>query len=167
MLQTIQVLIEWLSVLLILLGALLSVFSAFGMIRLPDVYLRSHAATKSSTLGVMCVLTGVFLYFASSMQTASMNILLGIVFFFITAPLAGHLNGRAAHRSGVPLWTGSIQDELAEAAKAAGVPDADTSENPISSGSKPHDMPGSPSPGQKSEESRSGRQEPPDPDEIS
>ncbi|NGZ77563.1 monovalent cation/H(+) antiporter subunit G [Saccharibacillus alkalitolerans] len=124
--QTILLAIEWLSVLLILAGALLSVFSAFGLIRLPDVYLRSHAATKSSTLGVLCVLTGVFLYFASAMQTASMNVLLGIVFFFITAPLAGHLNGRAAYRSGVPLWNGTVRDELAEAIKAAGSPRSGT-----------------------------------------
>lgn len=164
MLQTIQLAIEWLSVLLILLGALLSVFSAYGLIRLPDVYLRSHAATKSATLGVLCVLTGVFLYFASSMQTASMNILLGIVFFFITAPVAGHLNGRAAHRSGVPLWTGTIQDELAEAAKAAGVPDAGTSGSIMSSGSKPDDMPGEPL-SQETGEDQSGRQEPPEPED--
>jgi len=161
MLQTIQLLIEWLSVLLILLGALLSVFSAFGLIRLPDVYLRSHAATKSATLGVLCVLTGVFLYFASSMQTASMNILLGIVFFFITAPVAGHLNGRAAHRSGVPLWTGSIQDELADAAKAAGVPDAGTSGAAMSDSAKPDDMPGEPPTLKEPSEQQSGRQEPP------
>ncbi|MCQ4088204.1 monovalent cation/H(+) antiporter subunit G [Saccharibacillus sp. JS10] len=166
MLQTIQLLIEWLSVLLILIGALLSVFSAYGLIRLPDVYLRSHAATKSSTLGVLCVLTGVFLYFASSMQTASMNILLGIVFFFITAPVAGHLNGRAAHRSGVPLWTGSIQDELADAAKAAGVPDAGTSGRELSDAAKPDQMPGEPPVFHKPHERKSGRQEPPEPDEV-
>ncbi|MDO3410228.1 monovalent cation/H(+) antiporter subunit G [Saccharibacillus sp. CPCC 101409] len=124
--QTILLAIEWLSVLLILAGALLSVLSAFGLIRLPDVYLRSHAATKSSTLAVMCVLSGVFLYFASAMQTVSINILLGIVFFFITAPVAGHLNGRAAHRSGVPLWNRSIRDELAEAGRSDKAPDANT-----------------------------------------
>lgn len=155
MLQTIQLAIEWLSVLLILLGALLSVFSAFGMIRLPDVYLRSHAATKSSTLGVLCVLTGVFLYFASVMQTASMNILLGIVFFFITAPVAGHLNGRAAHRTGVPLWTGSVQDELAEASSQA----ADSSDSGIPS-AKPDDMPGSVPLSRQPEDDAYGRQEP-------
>lgn len=166
MLQTIQLMIEWLSVLLILLGALLSVFSAYGLIRLPDVYLRSHAATKSSTLGVLCVLTGVFLYFASSMQTASMNILLGIVFFFITAPVAGHLNGRAAHRSGVPLWTGSIQDELAEAAEASGVPDAGTSTAELAPGALPDEMPGGPPPAEKPGERRGGRQEPPEPDDL-
>ncbi len=155
MLQTIQLAVEWLSVLLILLGALLSVFSAFGMIRLPDVYLRSHAATKSSTLGVLCVLTGVFLYFASVMQTASMNILLGIVFFFITAPVAGHLNGRAAHRTGVPLWTGSVQDELAEAsAGAAGSP------NPETPDAKPDDMPGGLPLSREAENKQAGRQEP-------
>ena len=166
MLQTIQLLIEWLSVLLILIGALLSVISAYGLIRLPDVYLRSHAATKSSTLGVLCVLMGVFLYFASSMQTASMNILLGIVFFFITAPVAGHLNGRAAHRSGVPLWTGSIQDELADAAKEAGVPDAGTSGREMSDAAKPDRMPGEPPELHRSDERKSGRQEPPEPDEV-
>ncbi|OWR30114.1 Na+/H+ antiporter subunit G [Saccharibacillus sp. O23] len=160
MLQTIQLTVEWLSVLLILLGALLSVFSAFGIIRLPDVYLRSHAATKSSTLGVLCVLTGVFLYFASVMQTASMNILLGIVFFFITAPVAGHLNGRAAHRTGVPLWTGSVQDELAEAAKAADVPDAGTSGPEASEAAKPDDMPGDLPSDRLPEETAAGRQEP-------
>ncbi|GGO05571.1 monovalent cation/H(+) antiporter subunit G [Saccharibacillus kuerlensis] len=161
MLQTIRFVIEWLSLLLILTGALLSVFSAFGLIRLPDVYLRSHAATKSSTLGVLCVLTGVFLYFASSMQTANMNILLGIVFFFITAPLAGYLNGRAAHRTGVPLWTGSIQDELAEAAQAAGVPDTGSSKSGASSVSKPSHMPGNPEFAEEAEANASGRQEPP------
>ncbi len=138
MLQTIRLTFEWLSVLLILFGSLLSVFSAFGIIRLPDVYLRSHAATKSSTLGVLCVLTGVFLYFVSVMQTASMNILLGIVFFFITAPVAGHLNGRAAYRTGVPLWTGSIRDELAEAVEAAAQSEGGTSDEPLSHAAAPH-----------------------------
>ena len=32
---------------------------------------------------------------------------------FGTAPLAGHVMGRAAYRSGVPLWRGTIVDDLA------------------------------------------------------
>ncbi|MCZ1267663.1 monovalent cation/H(+) antiporter subunit G, partial [Paenibacillus tundrae] len=40
------------------------------------------------------------------------RVLLGIVFVFITAPVAGHLNGRAAYRTDVPLWEQSVQDEL-------------------------------------------------------
>jgi len=97
---------------LVLLGAILSALSAFGLIRLPDVYLRAHAATKSTTLGVLCVLGGTFLFFWFYDGYISARVVLGIVFVFITAPVAGHLNGRAAYRSDVPLWEQSVQDEL-------------------------------------------------------
>jgi len=101
--------------LLILVGALLCALSAFGLIRLPDVYLRSHAATKSATLGVLCVLAGVFLYFMFFLDQVSVKLLLGIAFVFITSPIAGHLNGRAAYRQGVPLWDKSVRDDLQSA----------------------------------------------------
>lgn len=103
---------ELLIGLVILLGAIVSAVSAFGLIRLPDVYLRSHAATKSSTLGVLLILVGAFLYFMFYVDSISAKLLLGIIFVFITAPVAGHLNGRAAYRSGVPLWKGSTEDDL-------------------------------------------------------
>lgn len=103
---------ELLFVLLILLGALFCAISAFGLIRLPDVYLRSHAATKSATLGILCILIGTFFYFLFFLDVVSIKLLLGIVFVFITSPVAGHLNGRAAYRSGVPLWDQSVQDDL-------------------------------------------------------
>lgn len=105
---------ELLIGLLVLFGALVSVLSAFGLVRLPDVYLRSHAATKSATLGVLAVLTGAFLYFTIYLGHASAKLLLGIVFVFLTGPVAGHLNGRAAYRTGVSLWKGSVQDDLKE-----------------------------------------------------
>lgn len=44
--ETIKTVGELLFALLILMGALLSAVSAYGLIRLPDVYLRSHAAAK-------------------------------------------------------------------------------------------------------------------------
>lgn len=106
---------ELLIGMLVLFGAVVSALSAFGLIRLPDVYLRSHAATKSTTLGVLCILSGAFLYFMFYLDHVSAKLLLGIVFVFITAPVAGHLNGRAAHRTGVPLWKGSVRDDLNEA----------------------------------------------------
>ncbi len=103
---------ELLIVILVLLGALFCGLGAFGLVRLPDVYLRSHAATKSATLGVLCVLTGAFLFFYFYIDIVSIKLLLAIVFVFITSPVAGHLNGRSAYRSGVPLWKGSVQDDL-------------------------------------------------------
>lgn len=99
----------------IILGSLMSALSTFGLIRLPDVYLRSHAATKSTTLGVLCILLAAFLYIWMYMDHISIKLLLGILFVFITAPVAGHLNGRAAYRSGVPLWEKSVRDDLKKA----------------------------------------------------
>lgn len=107
--------IELLAVVFIFIGALFGALSAFGLIRLPDVYLRSHAATKSATLGVLFVLTGVFLYLLMSDGYVSIKLLLGIVFVFMTSPVAGHLNGRAAYRSGVTLSKRTVRDDLKHA----------------------------------------------------
>lgn len=104
--------IEWFAVLLILFGSIVSVISAFGMLRLPDVYTRSHAATKSATLSVLCCLLGAFIYFWSHDGYVSVRLILGIIFTFITAPVAGHLVCRAAYRSRVPLAEGSGDDAL-------------------------------------------------------
>jgi multicomponent Na+:H+ antiporter subunit G len=98
--------------LLVLLGALLSLLTAFGLLRLPDIYTRSHAATKSATLGVICILSGTFIYFWSVEGIINTRLILGIIFVFITAPVAGHLICRAAYRTRVPLWEKSIQDDL-------------------------------------------------------
>jgi len=106
------VIIEVIAVGVVLFGAVFCLLGAFGLVRLPDVYLRSHAATKSATLGVLCVLLGVFLYFWIVLGEVSIKLLLGIAFVFITSPVAGHLNGRAAYRSGVKLWGNSVRDEL-------------------------------------------------------
>ncbi|WP_090719896.1 monovalent cation/H(+) antiporter subunit G [Paenibacillus typhae] len=112
--EVITTIVELLFALLILTGALLSAVSSFGLIRLPDVYLRSHAAAKSATLGVLCVLSGAFLYYAFFLDYISAKLLLGIVFVFMTSPLSAHLTGRAAYRTGVPLWNRRIQDDLKE-----------------------------------------------------
>jgi len=100
---------------IIVLGSIVSLISAFGLIRLPDVYLRSHAATKSATLGILLILLGAFLYFLIYMDHFSLKLLLGIAFVFLTSPIAGHLNGRAAYRTGVALWKNSVRHDLEQA----------------------------------------------------
>lgn len=92
----------------------MSVISVFGLIRLPDVYTRSHAATKSSTLAVLLTLLGAFIYFWTVEQFISVRLLLGIVFVFLTAPVAGHLLVRSAYRSKVELADISGTDDLYE-----------------------------------------------------
>jgi len=118
MTSIVQTIAEPLVALLVVVGALLSAVTSFGLIRLPDVFMRSHAATKSATLGVLCVLLGAFVYFAAFEHTVSARILLAVVFIFITAPVAGHMIGRAAYRTGAPLWEKSVRDDLKEAVGA-------------------------------------------------
>lgn len=105
---------EFIGAFLILTGGIMSVISVFGLIRLPDVYTRSHAATKSSTLAVLLTLSGAFVYFWFSEHFISVRLILGIVFVFLTAPVAGHLLVRAAYRSKVKLADISGTDDLYE-----------------------------------------------------
>jgi multicomponent Na+:H+ antiporter subunit G len=106
--------------LFILLGAFLSLVTAFGLIRLPDVYTRNHAASKSATMGVMLVLLGTFLYFWLIENHFNSRLLLGIGFIFLTSPVAGHLISRAAYNSGIKLSDKTVQDDLAKARKSKG-----------------------------------------------
>ncbi len=101
--------------LFIALGAFLSLVTTIGLIRLPDVYTRTHAASKSATLGVMLILLGTFLFFYLEEGHFNSRLILGIAFIFMTSPVAGHLISRAAYNKGIPLWAGSIQDDLKKA----------------------------------------------------
>lgn len=104
--------IEILVIVMVLFGTLLSLLSSIGFIRLPDVFTRSHAATKSITLGTLTILLAAFIYFWYFHNLISIRLLLGIAFVFLTAPVAGHLIARSAHRFGVKLADVSVKDEL-------------------------------------------------------
>ncbi|HAQ07055.1 MAG TPA: Na+/H+ antiporter subunit G [Bacillus bacterium] len=103
--------------LFIFFGAFLSLVTALGLIRLPDVYTRNHAASKSATMGVMLVLLGTFLYFHYIEQHFNSRLLLGVAFIFMTSPVAGHLISRAAYNTGIKLSNRTVQDDLAKARK--------------------------------------------------
>ncbi|WP_100398269.1 monovalent cation/H(+) antiporter subunit G [Bacillus sp. FJAT-44742] len=96
----------------VLIGAFFSLLAAIGIIRMPDVYGRLHAATKSATLGVISLMTGTFLYFLLVEGLFVAKFLLVILFVFLTAPLAAQMISRSAHRIGVSLWEKSSMDEL-------------------------------------------------------
>ncbi len=98
------------SGILILTGALLMLLSAIGLIKLPDIYTRMSATTKSATLGISVLLLGTALHFSDvGITTRSLII---IMFIFLTAPVAAHLIGRASYFSNVELWKGTVINEL-------------------------------------------------------
>lgn len=94
----------------ILAGGLFSLAAAVGVLRLPDVLIRMHASTKAGTLGCGLILVAVALHFGEGAIVA--RSIAAIVFLILTAPVAAHLIGRAAYRTGVPLWHGTVMDEL-------------------------------------------------------
>ena len=112
--MNVSVIVDFLIGFFILVGALFCLIAMFGVIRLPDVYTRNHAASKAATLGVMSILLGTFLYFYFYEGHFNSRLILGIVFLFMTAPVSGHLINRAAYNSGVKIWDKSVRDDLKE-----------------------------------------------------
>jgi multicomponent Na+:H+ antiporter subunit G len=78
-----------------IVGVAFMVISAIGVLRLPDMYTRMHAAGKAATLGVICVLRAAGLYYPDYL----IRMVLLILFFFLTAPVATTAMARAAYRT--------------------------------------------------------------------
>ncbi|HBG97328.1 MAG: monovalent cation/H(+) antiporter subunit G [Rhodobacteraceae bacterium] len=87
---------------LLLAGALFSIAAGVGLVRLPDVYIRMHAATKVGTLGSGLILAATAVHFAEA--SVVLRCVLIIVFLLMTAPIGAHMIGRAALRIGIVPW---------------------------------------------------------------
>ena len=131
-----------------LIGGLFFMFvGAVGLVRLPDVYCRSHAASKCVTLGILGMLGALVLFTGNvshSAETADVDAevraakeiavesgsadqattaittkaLLVLAFVFVAAPIGSHMLARAAHRAAVRPWKGTLSDELTEDERA-------------------------------------------------
>lgn len=99
-----------LAVIFLVLGAAICLIASVGVLRLPDFFMRLHAATKAGVVGTGLVLIGVG--FAEPSLGMWTKIALAIVFLLMTTPVAGHLLGRAGYVAGVPLWGGTTEDQL-------------------------------------------------------
>lgn len=96
---------------LLLAGALFALIAAIGIVRLPDLYSRMHAASKAGTVGSGLLLLAVGVH--SQDFSVLARALAGFVFFVLTAPISAHLLARAAHKAGYRLMPPSVRDDLA------------------------------------------------------
>lgn len=96
-----QTVIEWTAAALIVTGAFFLLVGAIGLIRLPDFYMRLHAPTKASTLGVGGVLLASLLLSAAEGRPGIPELLITL-FVFITAPVSANLLAQAALHLGLP-----------------------------------------------------------------
>lgn len=76
-------------------GAFFALVGAIGLVRLPDSFMRFHAPTKATTLGVGGVLAGSLIYFAGSGRLVVHELLVAL-FLFVTAPVSALMLARAA-----------------------------------------------------------------------
>jgi len=102
---------------LVLIGTFFYLLSALGLIRMPDVYNRMQTSTKSATLGSLGVMVGVGIWALGtdfgSVAWLTKTIVIA-VFLLLTNPISAHALIRAAYKSGIPLWEGSVVDKYRE-----------------------------------------------------
>jgi multicomponent Na+:H+ antiporter subunit G len=84
-------------------GAFFSFVAVVGFYRLPDVYSRAHAASKSETLGALLAFAAAGVAFGVSQ--ASLKLALLALFVLVTGPTAAHAIVRAAADAGRVPWT--------------------------------------------------------------
>lgn len=89
---------------LCLLGMLVLLIAAIGLLRLPDALARQHAATKAATLGLGLLILGTGL--AAGRWDWAPRLLLLLALLLVTLPLASHALARAAAREAPEADTG-------------------------------------------------------------
>ena len=87
------------SFVLIGLGAFFVVTGAIGILRMPDVYTRMHAASVIDTLGGALLVVGMCLQAPSVLVVFKLLVVLALLFF--TGPVASHALAQAALEAGV------------------------------------------------------------------
>ncbi|MHA1547993.1 MAG: monovalent cation/H(+) antiporter subunit G [Alphaproteobacteria bacterium] len=119
--MTFELLREWVGGGLALAGGLFMVVGALGLVRLPDVFTRLHAASVIDTAGAGLILTGLILI--EGVSLVSVKLLFLILMFGLLGPVAAHAVARAA------LYAG-IKPMVDEVGADAGETGEDTSSKP-------------------------------------
>lgn len=103
--------LELLGGILIVAGTVLSVLAAWGVLDFPSALARMHAATKSASLGLTLIALGAAIA-AESWGLLGIAVLVA-AFLFLTAPISGHMVGRATYLAG--RVDNLVHDDLATA----------------------------------------------------
>ena len=92
-------LIPWLADALILGALLMLTIAVYGVFRMPDIYTRLHAASKTAVFGIVPLLLAISL--SGDAAFISRALLIG-VFILFTTPVAAHSIARAAFETEPP-----------------------------------------------------------------
>ncbi|GAA5496599.1 multisubunit sodium/proton antiporter, MrpG subunit [Rubritalea squalenifaciens DSM 18772] len=90
---------------ILILGSLFGLLASIGVMRMPDLFCRMHAATKAGAFGLGTMLLAFII--ANPNPRSLIQSSLIIIFFYLTAPVAAQMIGRAGIRRRVHLFKGT------------------------------------------------------------
>jgi multicomponent Na+:H+ antiporter subunit G len=104
-------LVEIASWALILAGSAFTVIGAVGLVRMPELFTRMHAASVTDTLGAGLLLLGMMLQAGPSLVSAKLLFILAL--FFFTGPVVTHALAQVAlHERIAPMLSDDRRDRL-------------------------------------------------------
>jgi len=77
-------------------GLFFFVVGVVGLVRMPDVFTRMHATTKCDTMGAGLIFLGLIIW--QGMSFISLNILVILIFVWLTNPTAAHAIAKSAYQ---------------------------------------------------------------------
>ncbi len=101
--------LDYLSWAAIVIGSVFALIGALGMLRLPDVFTRIHAASLIETMGAGMIILG--LMFQAGLTLIGVKLVLILLFLFFTNPTTTHALVRALHHAGVKPMTSYPSDK--------------------------------------------------------
>lgn len=99
---TLYPLMEGIVALFLIAGGTFGFIGSLGLVRFQDFFTRQHGPSKTSTLGVGCVLIASMGYFTLTTGTISLQELLITIFLFITVPVSAHMLAKSGLHRGLP-----------------------------------------------------------------
>lgn len=103
--------LEILAIIFLLIASFFLVTGAIGLFRLPDLFMRLHAPTKSSTLGLGSVLIASIILSVTFGRFGMAEVLITLL-AFITAPVSANLMAQAAIHLNLRSQSGDVPEAI-------------------------------------------------------
>lgn len=101
---------EGVVIALLVIGTFFALTGVVGILRMPDVYTRIQCSSKTVTMGALPVLVAIVVAEGPLTSFGSYTLLFAVL-LLVVSPAANHALARAAYKSEIPMWRGSVADE--------------------------------------------------------
>ncbi len=99
-------------IIFLLIGGVFLLVGSIGLSRLPDFYMRLHAPTKASTLGIGSILIASIIFYTWNGDGLSIKEFLITLFIFLTAPITAHMSSKAALHVRIKPHEGTLNADM-------------------------------------------------------